>query len=146
MGSPAVKSQKKIKEPNAPKAPLGAFFQFQHEERLNVKTENPSFSNPEISKELGRRWKEMEPEAKKVYQDKAVENKKQYEENMAAYKLGNYNPGSNNEIQPPSAATVTNKSIESDGDKQKSKKSKKRPRSPSPSIVHENTKKMAMPA
>merc|ERR1712079_284653 len=49
-------NQKPIKDPNAPKKPLSAYFLFSQEERLKVKAENPDYSITEVAKELGKRW------------------------------------------------------------------------------------------
>ncbi len=50
------KGGKPIKDPNAPKKPLSAYFLFSQEERLKVKAEYPDYSITEVAKELGRRW------------------------------------------------------------------------------------------
>jgi len=81
-------SNKKKKDPNAPKAPLSAYFLFSQEERLKVKAENPSFSICEIAKELGRRWAEMGPEVKQQYQQLAEEGRQKYDQDMAVYRQG----------------------------------------------------------
>merc|ERR1712107_195426 len=46
-------NSKPIKDPNAPKKPLSAYFLFSQEERLKVKAENPDYSITEVAKELG---------------------------------------------------------------------------------------------
>merc|ERR1711874_60528 len=102
---------KKKKDPNAPKMPTTAFFHFQAEQRLKIKTENPNFSVCEISKELGRMWKEMKPEVKQKFTDKYAESKKKYDLDMAAYKEGNYNPVQNNKNK---SLALNEKSVEPD--------------------------------
>jgi len=86
----AYKPQKKKKDPNAPKQPLSAYFIFSSEERLKVKGENPSFSICEVAKELGRRWADMQPEVKQRYQQMAEEGRQKYDQDMAAYRQGNF--------------------------------------------------------
>ena len=109
----AYKPQKKKKDPNAPKQPLSAYFLFSQEERLKVKAEHPNYSICEIAKELGRRWADMNPEVKQHYQQKAEEGRQKYDQEMAAYRQGNftaqkspnpsYNPSNENQA-------ITNKS------------------------------------
>ena len=112
----AYKPQKKIKGPNAPKQPLSAYFLFSQEERLKVKAEHPNYSICEIAKELGRRWADMNPEVKQHYQQKAEEGRQKYDQEMAAYRQGNFvkptptgsNPTSYNPSNENQA--ITNKS------------------------------------
>jgi hypothetical protein len=53
--------------------------------QATVKEENPNATFGEMGKLLGARWKEMDDNAKKPYQDKAEEEKKRYEDAKAAY-------------------------------------------------------------
>merc|ERR1712242_616510 len=63
-------NQKPIKDPNAPKKPLSAYFLFSQEERLKVKAENPDYSITEVAKELGKRWATLNPDIKSVYEQR----------------------------------------------------------------------------
>merc|ERR1719367_2755132 len=83
-------NQKPMKDPNAPKKPLSAYFLFSQEERLKVKAEFPDYSITEVAKELGRRWADMAPEVKQRYQQMAEEGRQKYDQEMAAYRQGNY--------------------------------------------------------
>jgi len=83
------KGGKPMKDPNAPKQPLSAYFLFSQEERLKVKAEHPNYSICEIAKELGRRWADMNPEVKQHYQQKAEEGRQKYDQEMAAYRQDN---------------------------------------------------------
>merc|ERR1712150_204236 len=74
----------KKKDPNAPKQPLSAYFIFSSEERQKVKALHPSYSICEVAKELGRRWADMAPEGKQ-----------KYDQEMAAYRQGNYSSPNN---------------------------------------------------
>ena len=69
------------------------------EEKLKVKIENPSYSICEIAKELDKRWADMAPEVKQCYQQMAEVGRQKYEQDMAAYRQGNY-------IPPPPASGV----------------------------------------
>jgi len=81
-------SNKKKKDPNAPKQPLSAYFLFSQDERLKVKAEFPGHSICEIAKELGRRWADIGPEIKQHYQQIAEEARQKYDQDMAVYRAG----------------------------------------------------------
>merc|ERR1712088_1209401 len=72
-------NQKPMKDPNAPKKPLSAYFLFSQEERLKVKNENPDFSITEVAKELGRRWATLEPSLKSSYENRYQDARKVYD-------------------------------------------------------------------
>jgi len=82
-------TNKKKKDPNAPKQPLSAYFLFSQDERLKVKAEHPSHSICEVAKELGRRWADIGPEIKQHYQQMAEEARQKYDQDMAVYRQGN---------------------------------------------------------
>jgi len=86
----AYKPQKKKKDPNAPKQPLSAYFIFSSEERQKVKAIHPGYSICEVAKELGKRWADMNPEVKQRFQQMAEEGRQKYDQEMAAYRQGNY--------------------------------------------------------
>ena len=58
------------KDPNAPKKPLSPYFLFWQDERLKVKAQFPDYSITEEAKEVGRRWKVIDPTLKAAYQQK----------------------------------------------------------------------------
>merc|ERR1711862_758254 len=126
---PAAKKKKEV-DPNAPKAPLTTFMQFTNDHRDKLKAENPTLSNPEISKVLGQKWKEIDPEIKQKYVKDYEEKKKKYGTDLAAYKEGNYNPVQNDENHEPTRDTSN--VLDSSSKEKKKKKDKKRPRSPTP--------------
>ncbi|KAK7841509.1 high mobility group b protein 7 [Quercus suber] len=71
-----AKTDKKSKDPNAPKRPQTAFFLFMDDFRKTYKEENPdSKGGKEVAKEGGEKWKSMTDEEKKPYMDKAAELK-----------------------------------------------------------------------
>ena len=99
----AYKPQKKKKDPNTPKQPLSAYFLFSQEERLKVKAEHPNYSICEIVKKLGQTWADMNPEVKQHYLQKAEEGQQKYDQEMAAYRQGNFSKtptGSNPSYDP----------------------------------------------
>lgn len=75
-----AKTDKKSKDPNAPKRPQTAFFLFMDDFRKTYKEENPdSKGGKEVAKEGGEKWKSMTDEEKKPYMDKAAELKAEYD-------------------------------------------------------------------
>ncbi|KAI9140871.1 high mobility group box domain-containing protein [Paraphysoderma sedebokerense] len=82
------KKVKKAKDPNAPKRPLSGYFHFCAEARDGVKSENPGLNVGEIAKILGAKWKELDENEKKPYNDKAKADKARYDKEMAKYKGG----------------------------------------------------------
>ena len=72
--------KKPIKDPNAPKKPLSAYFLFSQDERLKVKAEFPDYSITEVAKELGRRWATIDPAIKQSYEQRYQESRRQYEQ------------------------------------------------------------------
>ena len=59
---------------------LAAFTQFIFQE------EQPSLSITEVSKTIGERWKTVSAEDKKMYEEKAAEDKQRYIREMEAFK------------------------------------------------------------
>merc|ERR1711973_617593 len=78
------KKAKAKKDPNAPKRALSAFMFFAKEERPKVLKDNPSFSVPEVGKELGARWGKLAD--KKKFEALAAKDKSRYEAEMKKYK------------------------------------------------------------
>merc|ERR1711902_251760 len=79
-------NSKPIKDPNAPKKPLSAYFLFSQEERLKVKAENPDYSITEVAKELGKRWATLNPDIKTVYEQRYQDARRVYEQELNNYK------------------------------------------------------------
>ncbi|XP_055684692.1 high mobility group protein DSP1 [Lutzomyia longipalpis] len=80
------KKRKQIKDPNAPKRSLSAFFWFCNDERMKVKALNPEYGVGDIAKELGRKWSDADPEVKSKYEAMAEKDKARYEREMTEYK------------------------------------------------------------
>jgi len=96
-------NQKPIKDPNAPKKPLSAYFLFSQEERLKVKAENPDYSITEVAKELGRRWATLNPALKQSYEQRYQDARKVYDQEMNHYKPQKKKKDPNAPKQPLSA-------------------------------------------
>jgi len=80
-----AKKEKKVKDPNAPKRPMSAYFLFMNATRASVKKENPDYGIGDIAKELGRLWGEITPSEKSKYDKEAAAAKKKWEAEKAAY-------------------------------------------------------------
>ena len=68
---PALKKErrpreKKIRDPNAPKRPPSAYILFQNEVRDQLRRQNPEMAYREILNVIAVKWKELNPEQKKV--------------------------------------------------------------------------------
>ncbi|KAL2222860.1 nucleosome binding protein [Thermoascus aurantiacus ATCC 26904] len=77
--------EKKKKDPNAPKRGLSAYMFFANEMRETVREENPGISFGQVGKILGERWKALTDEQRRPYEEKALADKKRYEDEKASY-------------------------------------------------------------
>jgi len=102
--SPAVKpNSKPVKDPNAPKKPLSAYFLFSQDERLKVKAEYTDYSITDVAKELGRRWATIDPGLKQQYEQRYQAARKVFDQEMSAYKPQKKKKDPNAPKQPLSA-------------------------------------------
>eukprot|EP00051_Salpingoeca_urceolata_P009729 m.118226 g.118226 ORF g.118226 m.118226 type:complete len:842 (+) comp16421_c0_seq2:441-2966(+) len=79
------KGAKRIVDPNAPKKPLTPFFQWLADNRAKIKSDNPELKNAEVTTEAGRLWRELDPEAKAVYEKRYAEQKEEHTREVAKY-------------------------------------------------------------
>ena len=94
------KTSKKKRSEDEPKKGLNAYMHFTIVNREVVKGKHPHWSNTDITKELGRMWREdFTDEDKKPYQKTASEDKQRYELEMKSYKPNQTNPST--EKTPP---------------------------------------------
>jgi len=104
VGQPQAKPPgKPMKDPNAPKKPLSAYFLFSQDERLKVKAEFPDYSITEVARELGRRWASIDPALKQQYEQRYQDSRRDYEQAMTAYKPQKKKKDPNAPKQPLSA-------------------------------------------
>lgn len=81
-----VKKEKKETDPNKPKRNKSNYLYFCAEERANIKEKNPEFEPKEITRELGRLWREeMSDEDKEPYNKLAAEDKERFQNEMEGY-------------------------------------------------------------
>ena len=80
--SSGEKSKRKKKDKNAPKNPISSYLYFAMEKRSEVKESNPDMTATQITKELGRMWKEdfSEEEDRKKWVKLAKKDKQRYTE------------------------------------------------------------------
>ncbi|KAI9929014.1 Non-histone chromosomal protein 6 [Aspergillus wentii] len=78
-------TERKKKDPNAPKRGLSAYMFFANDMRDKVREENPGISFGQVGKQLGDRWKNLSDADRRPYDEKAAADKKRYEEEKAAY-------------------------------------------------------------
>lgn len=82
--SPGKKT--KVKDPNKPKKPTSAYFYFLADCREVARKEGRSVSKiAEFTKECSAKWREMNNEAKKPFDAKALEDKSRYDKEMRSY-------------------------------------------------------------
>jgi len=85
-GAGRGRKRKQVKDPNAPKRSLSAFFWFCNDERGNVKAAHPEYTVGDIAKDLGRQWGEVDEATKSKYEAMAEKDKARYERENNAYK------------------------------------------------------------
>ena len=76
---------KKVKDPNAPKRPLSAYMIFSADHRATVAAELAGQPVTAVAKALGARWKELDADGKKPFEERAAELKAEYVRAMEAY-------------------------------------------------------------
>lgn len=79
-----ARKQKK-KDPNAPKKPKSAYLCYQVTMQPKIKYEFPGISFGDTRKIIGQRWRSLELEEKKKYQDMAMNDRVRYVKDLSAY-------------------------------------------------------------
>lgn len=79
------KKKKKVKDPNAPKRPITAYFYFAAEKRPEIKEKNPSFGITQIAALIGEQWRNLEDDDKCPYEEQAAQDKERYLRELSAY-------------------------------------------------------------
>jgi hypothetical protein len=77
--------KKKVKDPNAPKAPKGSYIFFSMDARPKFKEADPNLSFGDLAKKFSAAWKEMDAEAKQPYEEQAAADKERYKRETAEY-------------------------------------------------------------
>jgi high mobility group protein B1 len=83
----AAKKKKMGKDPNAPKRGKSSYFHFADTKRAEIKSANPDWKIGDISKEIGRIWKEeLSDKEKEPFIKLAADEKAAYDKAMTKYK------------------------------------------------------------
>ena len=77
--------KKTNKDKTAPKRGKSAYIFFCIKARPDIKAENPTMVSKDITREMGRRWREMTDEDKKPFLADAAEDKDRYEAEILGY-------------------------------------------------------------
>ncbi|GMM49143.1 high-mobility group nucleosome-binding protein [Starmerella bacillaris] len=91
------------KDPDAPKRPITAYMFYAQNERKNVNRDKPDAKFGEVGKIIGERWRQLDAEGKKKYEDMAVEDKKRYDKQKAEYTQSKTGKVEKKEEDAPSA-------------------------------------------
>jgi len=79
------KTKKKKKDPNAPKRPTSAYFYFAGDVRPGIREENPDMKVTQVMCLIAEKWRELEEEDKKPFEEQAAKDRKRYEKEMKQY-------------------------------------------------------------
>lgn len=87
------KTEKSLRDPNAPKRPANPFFQFCQEQRTllidsqtKMGPQSNDLSKQEITKDLAKKWNALSNEERKIYYDKYEQSKMKYQADIEEYK------------------------------------------------------------
>tara|TARA_Y100001958_G_C21197483_1_gene524619 strand:+ start:273 stop:776 length:504 start_codon:yes stop_codon:yes gene_type:complete len=78
----------KIKDKNAPKKNKSSYMFFTDDVRPKLKNKFPNDSMGELSKRLGKLWKDLKDKDKKKYEKLAIKDKERYLKQIKKYKSG----------------------------------------------------------
>jgi len=78
---------KNFRDPNAPKRPLSGFFHFSNVGRAKIKEANPDFTVADISKELSRRWHDLDEVTRSMFEEMADNDKARFQREKAEYNM-----------------------------------------------------------
>jgi len=81
------KKDKKPKDPNAPKRPPSAYLLFQNDIREQIRTAHPGLPYKEVLSVIAHRWKDLDDNARKVYEDAYNAATIAFRQQDEAYKL-----------------------------------------------------------
>jgi len=83
---PVMVAVKDVKDPNKPKGPKSAYTFFGSEVGAEIRADNKGMSLSEVSKEVSKRWKEVDEVTKQRFEALAVSDKNRFEQEMKDYK------------------------------------------------------------
>ena len=75
-----------VKDPNAPKRNKSPYLFFCEASREGIRKKHPDMKMTDVSKELGKMWKDLTEGEKGKYEKMAERDKVRYEKEMVVYK------------------------------------------------------------
>lgn len=66
------------KDPNAPKKPMTSYFMYMNDKRPEVKAADPTLTFGTLTKKLTENWRALSDEDRKIYEEKAAQDKERY--------------------------------------------------------------------
>jgi hypothetical protein len=82
---PRKKNKRGLKDPAAPKRASGAYVFFTNQERPQIHKEFPGIKFTEMGRVLGERWRALDNDEKKPFEDMANEDKLRFQMEMQQY-------------------------------------------------------------
>ncbi|KAH7513778.1 high mobility group B protein 6 [Ziziphus jujuba] len=79
------KGEKKIVDPNKPKKPASSYLLFSKEARKNLMEERPGINNSTLNALISVKWKELNEEERKAWNEKAAEAMEAYKKELEEY-------------------------------------------------------------
>ena len=79
------RSKASAKDPNAPKRASGAYVFFTQEMRPQINSEQPGIKFVDMGRILGERWRELDADSKKRYEEMAAEDKLRWQKEVEVY-------------------------------------------------------------
>lgn len=86
--TPSSVDAKKRRDPNAPKAVCNAYMVFCKIRRSELKSDHPELPFGQIGARLGEIWRNMTPDEKQPYEDRASVDRERYRREMVDYTAG----------------------------------------------------------
>lgn len=82
---PRKKAKRAPKDPLAPKRATGAYVFFTNEYRPKIMLENPGIKFVDLGRVLGERWRNLDSDEKKRYEDMAIRDKRRFQVEQEQY-------------------------------------------------------------
>ncbi|XP_038058515.1 high mobility group protein 20A-like isoform X2 [Patiria miniata] len=79
------KKRRRLKDVNAPRAPLTGYVRFLNDRRDKARADNPNMSFAEITRMLGKEWTTLSQSEKQCYLDEADKDKERYVKELDQY-------------------------------------------------------------
>ncbi|XP_072019855.1 high mobility group protein 20A-like [Amphiura filiformis] len=84
-GWPKGKKRKRLKDVNAPRAPLTGYMRFLNDRRDKARQDNPNLTFAEIIRMLGAEWSKQSQSEKQKYLDEADKDRERYAKEIEQY-------------------------------------------------------------